>query len=339
MYPSEFPTATQHDYDMDERGHWVCQICGHSVKINRGGTCIGVPIYRKWDDVPEGIATKTTLYKEHGLKLAPDQQPVGAKKQYNHRGKETGGYYPLFAIADATPKKKATPEQLKALEKARHMAERVYVDCVRCGRSKEHQYGYVMVTRKQWLEKYQNWLCHICKDKDRAIEWSKDILSDDNVVILDTETSDLDGECIEIAITDNKGNTLLNQRIKPLGEIAQGAYRVHGISLGDLQNEPMFPQVYARIKQAIEGKRVVIYNSVFDCNILYDDCERHELEQLDINDECAMNRFAEFVGDWSDYHGNYRWQPLAGGDHTALGDCLATLEVIKTMATYKKVGG
>jgi DNA polymerase-3 subunit epsilon len=45
-----------------------------------------------------------------------------------------------------------------------------------------------------------------------------------------------------------------------------------------------------------------------------------------------MLKYAEFVGEWNDYHGNYRYQKLPGGDHTAVGDCRATLKVIKKMA-------
>jgi hypothetical protein len=49
--------------------------------------------------------------------------------------------------------------------------------------------------------------------------------------------------------------------------------------------------------------------------------------------ECAMKRYAEFYGDWRGQQRGFRWQPLQGGNHRALGDCLATLEVIKKMAT------
>jgi DNA polymerase-3 subunit epsilon len=45
-----------------------------------------------------------------------------------------------------------------------------------------------------------------------------------------------------------------------------------------------------------------------------------------------MLKHAEWVGEWNDYHGSFRWQKLVGGDHSALGDCLATLETIRKMA-------
>jgi DNA polymerase-3 subunit epsilon len=78
---------------------------------------------------------------------------------------------------------------------------------------------------------------------------------------------------------------------------------------------------------------VVIYNAEFDTRLLDQTCQRYGLDVLTdggIKFECAMLWYAQFVGDWSDYHGGYRWQPLGGG-HRALGDCQATLGVIREM--------
>lgn len=45
-----------------------------------------------------------------------------------------------------------------------------------------------------------------------------------------------------------------------------------------------------------------------------------------------MLQYSQFVGDWDRYRNAYRWQKLWGGDHTALGDCRATLARIAEMA-------
>jgi DNA polymerase-3 subunit epsilon len=45
-----------------------------------------------------------------------------------------------------------------------------------------------------------------------------------------------------------------------------------------------------------------------------------------------MQWYSQWVGEWNDYHQDYKWQRLPGGDHSALGDCKATLEVIRRMA-------
>lgn len=300
-----------------------------------------IPTFKTWDEIPDTMATKTTLAKEHGRKLAPEQQPVGRKMVFNHRGKHVG-YYELYLIADAIDKRKPTEAQLAALAKAREMSEKVAVDCCKCGQPIMRHYRRFSeqwhVTRKQYIEdNLSEYTCHICDDHKAASEWASSLLEQGDFVILDTETTDLRGEIIEIAIIDNNGQPLLNQRIKPLGEIAPGAYAVHGISLDDLQNEPLFSEVYPSIVEAVKGKRVVIYNASFDLDRIYFDCERHELPQIELDSICAMLWYAQWYGEWSSYHGDYRWQQLNGG-HSALSDCLATLEIIKTMANEVQHG-
>ncbi len=44
-----------------------------------------------------------------------------------------------------------------------------------------------------------------------------------------------------------------------------------------------------------------------------------------------MRRYAAYVGETSQ-RGGYRNQKLTGGDHSALGDALATLRLIEEMA-------
>ena len=45
-----------------------------------------------------------------------------------------------------------------------------------------------------------------------------------------------------------------------------------------------------------------------------------------------MIMYARFIGEWASWKDDYKWQKLPGGDHTALGDCIATLNIIKEMA-------
>lgn len=64
------------------------------------------------------------------------------------------------------------------------------------------------------------------------------------------------------------------------------------------------------------------------------------LEALDVED--VMIPYSDWVGDWSDYHGNNRWQPLQGG-HRAAGDCRAVLDCLRAVGrSYERlaaVGG
>ncbi len=83
------------------------------------------------------------------------------------------------------------------------------------------------------------------------------------------------------------------------------------------------------------GRRVIVYNAYYDRRV-WDGEVRSlgargalagELPQW----ECAMRRYAAYVGEPSK-RGGYRNQKLTGGDHSALGDALATLRLIKQMA-------
>lgn len=291
--------------------------------------------YTKWEEIPEGVATKTTLSRDYGLKLAKGQQPVARKKRYDHKGKHVG-YYDLYAAADAVPKNQATEAQLAALEKARYMAEQLVLICSKCRSPEEGYREWRTVSRKVWIENdYDHYICDRCEDEAKAVVWANHILMLDDVVILDSETSDLYGEIIEIGIIDLQGNIILNQRIKPVGEIAPSAEAVHGISLAALQDEPSFPEVYDSIKAAIEQKIVVIYNAAFDRARLRDDCERHGLEMIKFGYDCAMTWYAQYCGQWSRKYNDYKYQPLNGG-HSALSDCRATLEVVKIIAGQKE---
>lgn len=284
---------------------------------------------------------------EHAFKKAEETlgfKPL-TKRQLSEAGYQTGKTLPkpccsfghkgglLYAYnpAEATPKKVMGEAQKAAIEKAKHMAEKVIVDCTSCGRQSEY------VTRKKAeSEAYQNYTCVFCEDKAEMVQWAQTVLANPaNYVLLDTETTDLDGEIIEIAITDLDGNALLNQRIKPLGTISAGAQAVHGISLEMLAAEPYFYDVYPRIQAVIKDKIVLIYNESFDKARLAGDCKRHNLERLKFKSECVMLQYAQFCGDWSEYWESYRWQPLDGG-HSALSDCQAVGFVLREMAADSK---
>jgi DNA polymerase-3 subunit epsilon len=97
------------------------------------------------------------------------------------------------------------------------------------------------------------------------------------------------------------------------------------------------------LAELLVGRRVVVYNADFDRGILYNEIYRlaagddecfHTFDfwLRDMRWRCAMELYAAWWGDWSDYHKDYRWQRLPGGDHSALGDCRATLALLWRIA-------
>lgn len=148
-------------------------------------------------------------------------------------------------------------------------------------------------------------------------------------MILDTETTGLDekAEIIEIAIIDLNGKILLNQRIKPLRKKRFAkATNVHGIEYSDLRNEPTMDQVSDRIINILSGKVTLIYNAKFDVKML-----DQSFEAAGVDLEYNL-KFDDVMQPYTDYLGRSRWAKLPGGDHSALGDCFATLDIIKEMA-------
>lgn len=180
---------------------------------------------------------------------------------------------------------------------------------------------------------------------ESAREWACDLLKlkPDELVILDTETTGLGSydEVVQVAMIDGAGNVLIdNTLVKPTIHIPMDASRIHGINDETVKDAPRFTEIWGEIYKHMDGKTLVIYNADFDTRILTQSAKAIG-DGLQIGFPfkrmtCAMNAYSEYVGEWNN-HGNFRWQRLPGGDHTALGDCLATLELIKDMAADAEV--
>jgi DNA polymerase III epsilon subunit-like protein len=154
---------------------------------------------------------------------------------------------------------------------------------------------------------------------------------------LDTETTGLgrDDEIVEIAILEHDGTPLIDTRLRPLKPIPPEATRVHGIGPLDVQQA---------VCAALQGRALVIYNAAYDLRLLVQTACRHASPRPPAeNAFCAMRLYAEWHGDWNDYHGNYRWQRLGDAAeqmglavpenlHAASADAALTRELLRAMA-------
>jgi len=173
----------------------------------------------------------------------------------------------------------------------------------------------------------------------QAVDWARELLKrdPDSWVILDTETTGLgnDAQVIQIGVLNGRGNILMdNVLVKPTKPIPADATAVHHITDAMVQAAPAFPNVLPQLLEVVKGKLLVIYNAQYDMRLLVQSGKAHGIA-LSLGVEgytCAMLRYAEWFGEWNDYHGSFRWQKLQGGDHSALGDCRAALDVIRKMA-------
>lgn len=172
-----------------------------------------------------------------------------------------------------------------------------------------------------------------------------------NYVVLDTETTGLKrGEICQIAIIDSDGNPLLNTLVRTVNPIPTDASRIHHIYDSDVKEAPRWSDVQPLVVDIITHQNVIVYNAQYDRKMLHQSDEANGLDRTDYKQFsawwCAMEAFAVIYGDWNSYHRSYRWQPLYRAAqhyglqfrdaHSALGDCLATLQVIKRMRLLEK---
>lgn len=174
-----------------------------------------------------------------------------------------------------------------------------------------------------------------------------------NYLILDTETTGLDrGEIVQIAIIDDLGTTLLNSLVKPFSPIPYEASRIHGITDQHVISAPEWAVLWPAVMTLLNGKDVVVYNASYDLRMLYQSSGAWQIPTDWAEIACwhdAMETFAEVYGEWNSYHGSYRWQRLETAArhynlpvvnaHSALGDCLMTLGVVKAMAGVGQQAG
>jgi DNA polymerase-3 subunit epsilon len=174
-------------------------------------------------------------------------------------------------------------------------------------------------------------------DREKAAFWARSLLDRMDWVLLDTETTGISAqdEIVQIAVLSPQEDILLNTLVRPTQSIPPQSTAIHGITDADVVDAPSFPEVFEKLQTITAGKTVIIYNAQFDLRLIRQTLTRHSVPSLGMDDdqaECAMLQYAAWYGEvWSD--GGYKWQKLRGGDHTALGDCRATLALLRKMAS------
>ncbi len=189
----------------------------------------------------------------------------------------------------------------------------------------------------------------LTKARLQAAEWARNILRQDPL-ILDTETTGLEpyDEICQIAIIDADGKTLLDTLVKPTVRISYGAMGIHRITDAQVADAPTWSAIAPPIHEAISHRPLVIYNADFDLKLMSQSSfavgSAYNWRNPQVASHCAMLQYAKFYGAWNDYRDDWAWQKLdvavaqQGLDvpdapaHSALGDCLRTLAIVRAMA-------
>jgi DNA polymerase-3 subunit epsilon len=146
----------------------------------------------------------------------------------------------LFDEREARKKRPMSEAQHAALAKARHAA----FHCKDCGFALYRGY------------------CANCADRDRRklmVECAREWL-EQGVLILDTETTGLDGYLVALAIIDTNGDTLFESLVNPECPIEDGAQQVHGLSNEDVATAPTWREICEQVGAILNGRYVITYN-------------------------------------------------------------------------------
>jgi len=174
----------------------------------------------------------------------------------------------------------------------------------------------------------------------------EEVIKSGNFLILDTKTTGLEeGEIVKIAIIDSGGLVLIDTYIKPVQPIPADATRIHGITDEMVKDAPTWREIAPVVVGILNTRHVVVYNAVYDRKMMHKTADRNGMEKIEWKGVatfwCAMEAYAKFWGEWNSYRHNYKWQSLTNAcrqqrlevkdAHTALGDCLMTLALVRKM--------
>lgn len=87
------------------------------------------------------------------------------------------------------------------------------------------------------------------------------LLAHPNLVILDTETTDLEGYLVQLSVLRaSDGEVLLDTFINPCCAISPEAKRVHGITAAHVADAPKFTDIEKTLRELLAGKLVAVFN-------------------------------------------------------------------------------
>ncbi|CAH0530723.1 3'-5' exonuclease DinG [Allocatenococcus thiocycli] len=168
---------------------------------------------------------------------------------------------------------------------------------------------------------------------------------ENDLIVIDTETTDLDGEVIQIcAASSRSGEVIFESLVKSEKPITQGAFDKHGFSDEDIKDAPSFEQIATELGETIGHRKWASFNIQFDLDALLNsrhnkeaDCYKWITENC--SHYCLMKLAAEIYGSTNSYGSisladamHYSGSKWRGRAHDATADTLAATDVLKAIA-------
>jgi len=166
----------------------------------------------------------------------------------------------------------------------------------------------------------------------QVVHQARGYLAPGAAVSVDTETTDLFGAVVEVAVVDcATGEVLLESLVNPGDvEITPEAQEIHGITMEMVtaKDVPTFDQLLPQLLAVTTGRTLIAYNESYDRQVIREDCRRYGLGPGHLGPKdnwwCAM----EARSDWEGYRESL---PLGGG-HRAAGDATDVWKLLQQLA-------
>ena len=179
------------------------------------------------------------------------------------------------------------------------------------------------------------------KKREEAVKWAKARLADPNTIIVDVETTgiltrDPETKIVSLSMINNQGRAVLAALVNPERPIPLEVQKIHGINDQEVKDAMPWSVIGDIAAYQMKGKHIVCFNANFDVHLMVHLMSQCGIPIPEFDVSCAMEYYAQFVGEWSRSKSDYKWQRLPklafGKAHDSLVDCQSTLLLLKKMA-------
>lgn len=324
---------------------------------------MSMPYYSWWDQLPEHLKTKTQL-DQLGFKPGG---PIRARIAYGRGRRERD--YPLYDQREAVAKKKPTDAQRAALEKAQ-LARRTCTECGqvverpgllsargRCWpcrrlaaeRQRNRERDATILWARQLLGR-ADWLILDTETTDLhgalveiGVTYPDGTVAFQSLVNPETpivaEAQQIHGitpDMVWNAPTFAALEPTLRQLLHGKTVVVYNAEYDSAVLWNEVKRLCTLPDdarallTHWQTHTRPDGTTYQLRSrNAWEYDRLANDQASWWTERIDW--QCAMLQYSCYIGEWSDYHQDYRYQPLWGG-HRAIEDCRACLQVVRRMA-------